>query len=65
MPGMNARQVADAVRLAVPGIRVLFMSGYAGDIIVHHGVVDPGLDLLEKPFTSAALVARVQSALRG
>ncbi len=63
MPGMNGRQVADAVRAAVPGVRVLFMSGYAGDIIVHHGVVDPGLDLLEKPFTTAGLLERVQAAL--
>ena len=63
MPGMNGRQVADAVRAAVPGVRVLFMSGYAGDIIVHHGVVDPGLDLLEKPFTTAVLLERVRMAL--
>jgi PAS domain S-box-containing protein len=63
MPGMNGRQVAEAARAAWPGLRVLFMSGYAQDIIVHHGVVDAGLELLEKPFTSEALLARVRAAL--
>jgi PAS domain S-box-containing protein len=63
MPGMNGRQVAEAARASWPGLRVLFMSGYAQDIIVHHGVVDPGLDLLEKPFTSQGLLARVRAAL--
>ncbi|MBK9519276.1 MAG: PAS domain S-box protein [Anaeromyxobacter sp.] len=63
MPGMNGRQVAEAARRAFPGLRVLFMSGYAQDIIVHHGVVDPGLDLLEKPFTNEALLRRVRAAL--
>jgi PAS domain S-box-containing protein len=65
MPGMNGRQVADALRAVVPGLRVLFMSGYAGDIIARHGVVEPGLDLLDKPFTSAGLLARVRAALGG
>jgi PAS domain S-box-containing protein len=63
MPGMNGRQVAEAVREVFQGLRVLFMSGYAQDIIVHHGVVDPGLDLLEKPFTNEALLQRVRAAL--
>jgi len=63
MPGMNGRQVAEAAQRAWPGVKVLFMSGYAQDIIVHHGVVDPGLDLLEKPFTSAGLLERVRAAL--
>jgi signal transduction histidine kinase/CheY-like chemotaxis protein len=63
MPGLNGRQVAEAVRVAWPDVKVLFMSGYAQDIIVHHGVVDPGVDLLEKPFTSEGLLRRVREAL--
>ena len=58
MRGMNGRQVAEAVKRVCPAIRVLFMSGYAQDIIVHHGVVEPGLDLLAKPFTNAVLLER-------
>jgi hypothetical protein len=65
MPGMNGREVAEVVASTYPGIRVLFMSGYAQDIIVHHGVVDPGLDLLEKPFTNEQLLLRVREALDG
>ena len=60
---MNGRQVAEAVRRVCPAIRVLFMSGYAQDIVVHHGVVEPGLDLLAKPFTNAVLLERVRAAL--
>ncbi|MCM2332533.1 MAG: PAS domain S-box protein [Anaeromyxobacteraceae bacterium] len=65
MPGSNGRQVAQAAQAAWPGLKVLFMSGYAQDIIVHHGVVDPGLELLEKPFTGEALLARVRDLLDG
>jgi DNA-binding response OmpR family regulator len=65
MPGMNGRQVAEAAQRAWPAVRVLFMSGYAQDIIVHHGVVDAGLELLEKPFTSEGLLERVRAALGG
>ncbi|HEX7622326.1 MAG TPA: ATP-binding protein [Anaeromyxobacteraceae bacterium] len=63
MRGMNGRQVAEAVRRACPAIRILFMSGYAQDIIVHHGVVESGLDLLVKPFSNAVLLERVRAAL--
>ena len=63
MQGMNGRQVADAVRRARPGIPVLFMSGYAGDILARHGTAEPGLHLIEKPFTTEALLERVRGLL--
>ena len=63
MPGMNGHQVAAAVRALVPGLRVLFMSGYAQDIIVHRGVVDPGVELLQKPFSTAEFLERIRGLL--
>ncbi|HQR28900.1 MAG TPA: PAS domain S-box protein [Anaeromyxobacteraceae bacterium] len=63
MPGMNGRQVAEAVEKACPGIPVLFMSGYAEDVVVRHGAVEPGLNLIEKPFTAEDLLARVRGLI--
>jgi PAS domain S-box-containing protein len=63
MPGLNGHQVASAVRALVPEIRVLFMSGYAQDIIVHHGVVDAGVELLQKPFSTAQFLERVRAMI--
>jgi CheY-like chemotaxis protein len=63
--GMSGRQLADAVRAARPGLPVLFTTGYARNAIVHHGRLDPGVDLLVKPFTYAALAAKLGQMLRG
>jgi PAS domain S-box-containing protein len=63
MPGMDGRQVADAVAGLWPGLPVLFMSGYTQDAIVQHGVVEAGVEFLPKPFTSAVLIRRVQAML--
>jgi signal transduction histidine kinase/CheY-like chemotaxis protein len=63
MPGRNGREVADLVSERRPGIRVLFMSGYTDDAIVRHGVLEPGVEFLPKPFTPAALCRRVREVL--
>jgi CheY-like chemotaxis protein len=63
MPGMNGRQLADRVTLISPHVKVLYVSGYTGDAIVHHGVLDPGLWFLPKPFSLSALVAKVREVL--
>ncbi len=63
MPGMSGPQMAEALARARPGLRVLYVSGYAEDAIVHHGIIDSGIDLLAKPYTPALLLARVRQVL--
>ena len=61
--GMNGRQLADAALRLRPDLRVLFTTGYAQGAIVHHGLLDPGIALISKPFTAAALAAKVRKLL--
>ncbi len=63
MPRMSGREMVDRVRATRPDMRVLYMSGYTGDAIVRHGVVDASLLLLGKPFTPVALVTKVREVL--
>ena len=63
LPGMSGREVALAVLAERPEVRVLFMSGYTDDAIVQHGVLEPGLAFLQKPFTINALLRKVREVL--
>ena len=63
MPKMSGRELADHFQRRFPDVRILYMSGYATDTIVHHGMLDPGIDLLQKPYTPLALIRRVQEVL--
>nr|MCU0616649.1 response regulator [Gemmatimonadaceae bacterium] len=63
MPKANGRRVAERVQLHRPGLRVVYMSGYTEDAIVHHGVLEPGIVLLEKPFTEQELARTVRATL--
>ena len=60
---MNGRQLADAVRTGRPNLPVLFTTGYARNAIVHHGRLDPGINLLPKPFTYAELADKLSRML--
>jgi CheY-like chemotaxis protein len=63
MPGMGGREVATALTAERPGLRVLFASGYTAEAIARHGVLEPGTDLIHKPFTPDALLRRVRERL--
>jgi two-component system, cell cycle sensor histidine kinase and response regulator CckA len=63
MPGMNGRDLARAVATRRPAIRTLFVSGYSDDAILHHGVLEPGIAFLHKPFAPEALLANVREVL--
>jgi CheY-like chemotaxis protein len=63
MPGMGGRDLAASLAASRPGLRVLYVSGYMDDAIAHHGVLDPGIAFLPKPFTATTLAHRVRKVL--
>jgi CheY-like chemotaxis protein len=63
MPGMDGRQLAEKLTTLQPGLRVLYMSGYTGEAIAEHGVLEHGTQLLQKPFTPDALARKVREVL--
>jgi CheY-like chemotaxis protein len=64
MPGgMNGRQLAEEVLRTRPSVRVLYTSGYTENAIVHHGRLDPGVILLNKPYRKVELAAKIREAL--
>ena len=64
MPGMNGRLLANEVRIRRPGLPVLFTTGYTRNAIVHHGVLDPDVHVIIKPYTLETLAMNVRSLLR-
>lgn len=60
MPKPSGREIADKICALRPGIRVLWMSGYTDDTIVRHGILEPDVHFLQKPFTPAALAEKIR-----
>ena len=63
--GMNGRQLSEEVLRRRPDIKVLFVTGYTRNAIIHHGRLDPDIDLLTKPFTADALTRKIRQILDG
>ena len=61
--GLNGRQVADAARVIRPGLKVLFVTGYAENAVWGNGHLDPGMSVLTKPFEIAALASKVRALI--
>jgi signal transduction histidine kinase len=63
MPGISGKELSDQLQIQHPSMKVLFVSGYTENTIVHHGVLEPGVAFLSKPFTSPMLMQRVREVL--
>jgi PAS domain S-box-containing protein len=63
MPGMLGKEIAERIRQLRPGIRVLYISGYAQPVLASRGTLDEGVTLLEKPFSEPALLLKVREVL--
>ena len=65
MPGASGPELVQSLVARRSGLKVVYMSGYTEDVIVHHGVLRPGVMFLHKPFTKATLAAKLREALGG
>ena len=65
MPGASGPELTQQLVNRRPALKVVYMSGYTEDAIVHHGVLKPGISFLHKPFTSEALCQRLRGVLDG
>ena len=63
MPDMNGKQLFERISQTYSGVKVLFMSGYTDNVIAHHGVIDPGVQFIQKPFSMKGLAAKVRETL--
>jgi CheY-like chemotaxis protein len=63
MPEMNGRDLARNIRSLYPSVKRLFMSGYTANVIAHHGVLDEGVNFIQKPFSKGELAAKIRELL--
>ena len=63
MPGMNGRDLANELQSRFKNLKCLFISGYTADVIAHHGVLDDGMQFLQKPFSMEALAEKIRGII--
>jgi YesN/AraC family two-component response regulator len=63
MPGMNGKVLSDRLKEKRPSLKTLFISGYTDDVIIHHGIIEPGIELLMKPFSRSALLQSIRRVI--
>jgi len=63
LPGLNGRQLADAARVIRPGLKVLFMTGYAENAAQAQGFLEPGMAMVTKPFPIDLLATRIRGMI--
>ena len=63
LPGLNGREVADAARRVRPGLKILFMTGYAESATIANGFLDPGMEMITKPFSVGVLLTRIRDMI--
>ena len=63
MPEMNGRELADKLHIRYPDMKCLYISGYTAEVIAHHGVLEEGVNFLQKPFTTREVTKAVHKAL--
>jgi len=63
MPEMNGRDLTKNILHYHPNLKHLFMSGYTANVIAHHGVLDKGINFIQKPFSEENLGSKVREAI--
>jgi FixJ family two-component response regulator len=63
MPGLSGRELRDRLLAENPNLKVLFMSGYTANIIALHGILEDGVQFIQKPFTMSDLAAKVSELI--
>ncbi len=65
MPEMNGKELKEQIEIKHPALKILFMSGYTADIVAHRGLLEEGVNFLQKPFTPLLLAKKVREVLNG
>jgi DNA-binding response OmpR family regulator len=64
LPGINGRQLADQARITRPDLKVLFITGYAENPTLANGFLEPGMEVITKPFAAEALATRIRALIK-